>query len=383
MIRVGVISPEPTPYRAPLFDRLAARDDLDLTVIYAARTVGARQWHVEPKHRAVFLSGGLRLPLGRVLHHDYPVTPSIWRLLSRERFDCLVIGGWSVFAAQAAIVWSRIHGVPYVVTSESHLDERRAAWKRALKRLVLPLVLRPAAGALATGALSREHLEAYGVPRERIRIFANTVDVDELGRSVDAARDRRDAIRAELGVELGAVAVLYVGRLVPQKGLPDLLEAVARAAAASSAPLRLVLVGDGPDRPELEALATQLAVQATFAGFREGGMLVDAYAAADVFVLPSIREPWGVVVNEAAAAGLPLVLTAAVGAAPDLLRSGENGVLVAAGDPDAIAAALVRLADDPEARQAAGARSRELARPWGYDDSVGAFLAAVREATGA
>ena len=94
----------------------------------------------------------------------------------------------------------------------------------------------------------------------------------------------------------------------------------------------------------------------------------------------SEREPWAVVVNEAAACGLPLVLSDRVGAAHDLLRDGENGFLVEAGDVEAAAAAFRRLADDPVLRTTYGARSRELAQDWGYGPSVAGFVAAVREA---
>jgi glycosyltransferase involved in cell wall biosynthesis len=109
--------------------------------------------------------------------------------------------------------------------------------------------------------------------------------------------------------------------------------------------------------------------------------LARMYVDADVFVLLSRHEPWGVAVIEAAASGLPLMLSDRVGAAPDLLVEGENGFLVPADDVEAAAAALKRLADDPALRRAMGARSRELVRGWGYEPSVDNFVAAVREAT--
>ena len=108
--------------------------------------------------------------------------------------------------------------------------------------------------------------------------------------------------------------------------------------------------------------------------------IVEPYVSADVFALLSAREPWAVVVNEAAACGLPLVLSDRVGAAHDLLRDGENGALVRAGDVAAAAKALRELAADPKRRAEQGARSRELARDWGYGPSVEGFLDAVREA---
>jgi glycosyltransferase involved in cell wall biosynthesis len=117
----------------------------------------------------------------------------------------------------------------------------------------------------------------------------------------------------------------------------------------------------------------------TFTGFLAHERLLEAYAAADVFALLSARETWGVVVNEAAAAGLPLVLTDAVGAAADLLESGENGELVPVGDALETAAALARLAADPALRARYGRRSREIVSAWGYDESVSALAALVDE----
>jgi glycosyltransferase involved in cell wall biosynthesis len=108
--------------------------------------------------------------------------------------------------------------------------------------------------------------------------------------------------------------------------------------------------------------------------------LAQRYVDADVFALLSRHETWGVVVNEAAASGLPLVLSDRVGAAHDLLRDGENGYLVPADDVQAAAEALDKLAADPELRRRMGARSRELVGAWSYDASVESFVEAVREA---
>jgi glycosyltransferase involved in cell wall biosynthesis len=142
----------------------------------------------------------------------------------------------------------------------------------------------------------------------------------------------------------------------------------------------LVVAGEGPERARLSELAGELSIRLTLAGDVDWERIVELYVAADVFALLSEREPWAVVVNEAAACGLPLVLSDRVGAAHDLLRDGENGALVRAGDVDAAARSLRELAADPELRRAQGDRSRELARDWGYGPSVEGFLEAVREA---
>jgi len=143
---------------------------------------------------------------------------------------------------------------------------------------------------------------------------------------------------------------------------------------------RFVVLGDGPERSALQELGHRLGVRLILAGTLPWERTVEAYVAADVFALLSVHEPWGVVVNEAAACGLPLLLSDRVGASADLLVDGENGFRVVAGDVEGAAAAIRRLATDHALRVAAGARSRELMRGWGYGPSIESFVAAVRAA---
>jgi glycosyltransferase involved in cell wall biosynthesis len=379
LTRVAVVSPEPTPYRAPLFDRVAARPELELTVIYAARTVAGRTWQVEPRHRAVFLRG-LSLPgARRLVHHDYPVTPGVWRALRRARPDCVVVSGWSTFAAQAAILWCRARRVPYLLIVESHDLGPRPGWRRRVKGAVVPRIVRGSQGALVTGSLARWSMVDRGAPPDRTWIFANTIDVEGWGERADRLAGRRPDLREALGLGADDVAVLSVARLAPEKGHDALVRAVAEAREPR---LVLVIAGDGPERARLEALARDLRVRLVLAGDLPHDRIAEAYCAVDLFALLSDREPWAVVVNEAAACGLPLVLSDRVGAAADLLRDGENGALVPAGDVAAAATALRGLVTDRDARLLAGARSRELARAWGYGPSVEGFVAAVRAAVG-
>jgi glycosyltransferase involved in cell wall biosynthesis/GT2 family glycosyltransferase len=377
-IRVVAVFPEPTPYRAPLLDRVAALPEIELTVIYAAPSVvPGRTWEVGHEHDAVYLRG-LRVPGGeRVFRHDYPITPGIARALKRARPDVVVVSGWSTFAAQAAIAWCRLRRIPYVLLVESHDAGPRPGWRRTVKGAVVPPVARRAAATLVTGTLARRSMEERGAEPGRIHVFANTVDVAGFGERADRLAARRTQLRQELGAGADHVVVLSVSRLSREKSHDVVIRALADARDER---LLLVLVGDGPERARLAALAGDLSARVVFAGERPWERIAEAYVAADVFALVSERETWAVVVNEAAACGLPLVLSDRVGAAYDLLRDGENGFLVAAGDVAAVAGALRRLAAEPEERRRMGACSREIARAWGYEASVRGFLAAVREA---
>ena len=360
-IRVAAVMPEPTPYRSPLFDRLAARPELDLTVIYSAAAIAGNKWTSVTAHRHAILAG-VRVPAAnRILRHHYPVTFDITRKLPALRPECVVITGWSTFASQWAIAWCRLRRVPYVLIVESHDAGYRASWRRFVKGTIVPPIVRGAASVLAAGSLASDSVIARGARPDRVRVFANTVDVENLTRRAHKLAANRDALRARLGVAPDELVVLCVARLSPEKGIDTLIQAVGSWGA--SRPIRLVLAGAGPERAALERLAADVGAVVSFVGIVPWDDLPELYVAADVFAMLSRMETWGVVVNEAAACGLPLVLAEQVGAAHDLLRDGENGVLVPADNIGATLEALRRL-DDSVFRAAAGRASEEIIAAW-------------------
>ena len=378
-VRVAVVLPEPTPYRTGMLDRLAERPELDLTVVYAAHAVQQRAWEVELGHRAVLLDGRRVPGASRLLRHDYPLSTGVFRALKDARPGVVVVSGWSTFASQATIAWCRRHGVPYVLLVESNERDARPGWRRAVKGAVVPAVVGGAAEVFVVGTLARESMLARGVDPERVSVVANTVDVERLAREAEELAPRRDALRGEVGVEPEDVAVLSVARLALEKGLDTLVRAVH---AAGDPRLVLLVAGSGPERERLASLADRLGVRLVLLPDVPWERIVERYVVADVFALLSRHEPWGVVVNEAAACGLPLVLSDRVGAAYDLLEDGRNGVLVPADDAAAAGAALSDLAADPDRRSRAGAASRELVRGWGYEPSIENFVRVVRRVAG-
>jgi glycosyltransferase involved in cell wall biosynthesis len=318
-------------------------------------------------HRHVFLRGVSVPGAERVLRHQYPVTPGIARALRDAQPDVVVVSGWSTFASQLAIAWCRAHRVPYVLLVESHDLGPRTAWRRAVKGAVVPRLVRAAANVLVVGSAARESVVARGATS--VRLFANTIDVAAWAvRAEQLERRRTD----------DDVLVLSVARLVPEKGIDVLIRAIAETGDPR---LRLVVAGDGPQREALVELAGELGVRLTFAGHVAEAELARMYVDADVFALLSRHEPWGVAVNEAAAFGLPLLLSDRVGAASDLLVDGRNGFVVPAENVPEAAAALGRLASGAALRRELGARSRALVSDWSYESSVDNFVAAVREAT--
>jgi glycosyltransferase involved in cell wall biosynthesis len=378
-VRLTLVVPEPTPFRTVMLDRIAARPELDLTVLYAGSTVQRRRWTIEPRHRAVFLEGR-RIPGAyRVLRHEYPVSPRVFRALAASDPEVVVVSGWSTFASQAAAAWCRRRRVPYLLLVESNERDARPGWRRAVKGAVVPPIVRGAAEVLVVGRLAREAMLARSVDDARITLFADTVDVASFGAEADRLASHRDELRAEAGLAPDDVAVLSVARLAPEKGLDTLTRA---AALVGDPRLVVVLAGSGDERESLERLAATLGVRLAVLPDVPWERIAERFAIADVFALLSRHEPWGVVVNEAAACGLPLVLSDRVGAAFDLLEEGRNGALVPVDDPAAAAEAIRAYVADPARRHAAGLASRELMRSWGYEPSIENLIRVARRVTG-
>jgi len=172
--------------------------------------------------------------------------------------------------------------------------------------------------------------------------------------------------------------LLFVGRLVPEKGLTFLLPAF-KEAQASLPNLHLVLVGDGPLREKLQSYcAVNSLKNVRFVGFVEPDQLPGYYAAAHALVLPSVRETWGFVVNEAMACGLPVIVSSEVGAANEIVLNNVNGFVVPAGDSQSLAAAIVRLFRNLSTAADMGQRSLEIISQYTVERAVDGFEAAIR-----
>ena len=294
----------------------------------------------------------------------YEINPGIVPLLARSRPDLVVIGGYAVFAEQLTLALAPLLRIPFLLHSETHLRKPRSDWLARAKQAALPKVLGRAAGGLAAGTAAVDYLAAHGIPRERIRIFPNTVDVDAYRETAESARGRAKEIRLRHG--LPESFVLFAGRLVEAKGLRDLLDAFELLGEAAPP---LVVAGAGPLEPLLRHRAGVHMV-----GFKSRDELIELYALADRCAVPARDEPWGVWVNEALACGCPVVATDAVGAAADLVRDGVDGWVVPAGDVGALARALAT-------PRPAGDVSRGPIAGWTYDFGVEQFLEAVALAT--
>jgi glycosyltransferase involved in cell wall biosynthesis len=291
---------------------------------------------------------------GRGPAHSWARMLALARRLARaERFD-LVQSQDPVFTGTVGALVARQFSLPHnvCVYGSNPFDPHWAA-ESGWTRLFAPLgrrVLQRADGVQVDGSRTQRSLVAAGVAEDRIRV--KPMVPHDLDRFFDAARE--EPLRHELtaGGRFDRLA-LFVGRLAPQKDLPVLLEAVA-GFRPSHARVRLVCVGDGPERGRLQAQAKGLGLDVSWRGALAHGEVARVMAACDLLVLPSRYEGFARVLMEAAAAGLPIVTTDVSGS-DDAVRHGETGLIVPVGDVAALQASIGALLADP-------ARAAEMGR---------------------
>lgn len=339
-MRVGVVTPIPTPYRDPFWNAFSRTPGVDLTVFYCSAGKSDRPWTEgwENDFRSEVLPGR-NLLSWRGADASCFWNPGIRNRLAAGQFDALLIGGYNHPTMWAALRFAVRRRIPFFLMCESHLRKHRSGWKQTLKRPVLRWIVKRAAGFLPTGRLSAEFLQYYGADPRAMTALPNVPDLVCVRTQVQALRGSAPSpLPAELA---GRPVVLFVGRLIPKKRA----ELVIRAFAEIDARLGAVLaiVGDGPLRPELEVLADQLGIRSRvhFAGFVQPREVLRWYALARVFVLPS-SETWGVVVLESLAAGVPVIVSDEVGCVEDVVRDPALGTVVPARSQEALRDALQR-----------------------------------------
>jgi glycosyltransferase involved in cell wall biosynthesis len=296
--------------------------------------------------------------------------------LERFRPAVVVVPGWASPAAWTAIRWCAQHRVAMVCLSESTAwDEPSAAWKLMLKRRLIRLF----SAALVGGKHHVDNLVQLGLAPVCIFFGYDAVDNAHFTTSTDALRACAEETRHKFA--LPENFFLASARFVEKKNLARLLEAFAQY-RKQGGEWSLVLLGDGPLRPALEQQrdAPGLRDHVLMPGFRQYDELPAYYALAGAFIHASTVEPWGLVVNEAAASGLLLLVSNQCGCAPELVRDGTNGFTFDPTDVRALAQLMEKVAAPNFPRAAFAASSREIVAPWGPERFAGGLAQAVETA---
>jgi glycosyltransferase involved in cell wall biosynthesis len=374
-------------YASPVFRQIVRDGRIDLTVAYCSMH-GAEEgvdpdfgvkvsWDTSVSEGYPWVCVPNRSPwpgLGRFFGF---INPGLWPVIRDGKFDAIFISGYFYASAWIAILAAKWYGVPILFTTEAHSLRSWSAqsnWRLRLKKFYMRRILSLGKILLTMSSGSFQQLMALGFSENRIVLSPYTVDNDWWIEQ--SAMADREATRASWGIPARASVALFCAKLQPWKGPLDLLEAFARADAPDSF---LVFAGDGPLRNDLERSAGKLKVadRVRFLGFMKQSQLPSVYRAADLLVLPSHYEPFGLVVNEAMLCGCPVAVSDRVGAKFDLVRPGENGYVFPVGDVCALAAILKEVLQDREKRMRMGDAARRRMETWSPRDYVDAIVRGV------
>ncbi|MSU58686.1 MAG: glycosyltransferase family 1 protein [Pedosphaera sp.] len=394
-MKLGVLTSHPIQYQAPWFRALAKA--LELQVFICHQQSAAEQgragfgvafdWDVDLlagyQHR--FLKNVSARP--GVNHFSGCDTPEINEILKGQltphsklrtpHFDAFIVSGWHLKAYWQAARACRRAGVPVLVRGDSQLHTPRSRLKRWAKEILYRPLLRQFDGFLVVGQRNREYLAHYGVPERKFFFAPHFVDNEWFGGKAAEGRRQKAEGRKEWGADERTVVALFVGKFQAIKRPQDILHALGKL-RGSDVKVMAVFVGAGEMEAALRERAATLGVSARFEGFKNQSELPRYYAAADVLVLPSESETWGLVVNEAMACGLPAIVSDAVGCAPDLIEPGRTGFTFPVGDVERLADCLGAVEKLRRAGHDFSAALRAKAAVYSVEAAVAGTVAAVK-----
>lgn len=346
---VALINNSQTPYRQSLHTRLVR--EIPQVKFYSVFTheMSNSAWEFRASHEinpVQFGQGEESAVAGRVwsVLAEWCKGGRIIRWMQETNIRAVVLGGYNDAGRLRIIRHCRQQGIPCFLFGDSNIrGDRPTGVKGILKRLFVRIVVRACAGVMPCGELGRQYFMKYGADPNRVYLFPYEPDYAMI-QLIDA--DALEQVRQRFGLEPGRRRVVYSGRLVAVKRVDLLIDAFVKL-AEDRPDWDLIVVGDGPLRRDLQAqVPGDLAGRVKWLGFLDDQRTLSAiYRLSDALVLPSDYEPWGVVINEAVAAGMAILASDQIGAAHELVVEGQNGHIFPAGDVDGLLKGLEQVTD--------------------------------------
>lgn len=346
-MRLCVVASHPIQYQTPLYQELSKR--IGLIVLFAHKETREDQflsgfeekfkWDIPllEGYEYVFLNNIAQEP--SVLNFSGCDVPDLEQQIKRTNSDAVMVSGWNLKVYWQAMRACKKLKIPIFVRGDSVLDKSIPMVKKFLKALYTPIILKNFDLFLAVGKRHKEYLNHYGVPDSKIYPSPHCVDNQYFLKGSQISDAEKFALRKKIGLDENIKTLLFVGKFIAIKRPFDLIHALKKIQDKGKK-IQALFLGNGPLFGETKSLAKELNVKAFFAGFKNQSEIPAHYALADLLILPSVQETWGLVVNEAMACGIPCIVSDAVGCYPDLIEPGKTGDVYSAGSADSLANAI-------------------------------------------
>ena len=308
-----------SPYKSFLFNALNKLGEIDFKVFYVAETEKIREWKVD---RNLEFSYEVMFE-GKIDDVNFlALCFKTWRKLTQFKPDIIIIDGYSYSACWTAFLWAKVKSRPVILWSSSNKEDRTRGY---IKENIKKFLVSRCNAANVYGTKSANYLVGLGLSRGKIFIMGNVTDNDYYYKETKKFRVKKEILCKEMNIP--PRNFLYIGRFSPEKNLLFLLKSFRRISRSEKVrSWGLILVGDGPQKKEIENFIRDNNIENVFLpGFKQKEEIPKYLAVSDVFILPSVSESWGLVVNEAMAAGLPVLVSRKCGCYPDLIEEGVNG----------------------------------------------------------
>lgn len=382
--RLAVLASHPIQYFTPVYRRLAATPGLEVEVWYC-RDFGARprfdrqfsrtfQWDTDQLGGYAYRFLRNVSPVADPFNPLHAINPGALTGMFRG-FDALWVNGYLYPSNWLAALGAWLTGAKLLMRSELRVrGDSSTGLRSAVRKLLIRYWISRSDALLYIGEYNRQAYISLGACGRQLFFTPYSVDVESINAAMQATGEERRRLRKRWSVPEDATVVLFVGKLIPRKH-PEALLRIAEKLPH----VHVVFVGSGPLEPSLIAEAQRIRTSnISFLGFVNQSQLANVYALSDIFVLPSEREPWGLVLNEAMAAGLPSVVSSDVGAVPDLILHGETGFVFSTGDWDAMTTLVQQLGTDVELRRRIGTAACARSQLYSYDATADGVLDALR-----
>lgn len=344
-IKLAIVSTHPIQYYAPVFRELARSESVHPRVFYTWSQKSEREtldrefgmrfaWDIPllEGYESQFVENIARNPGANSFFHIN--TPSLSRLIRAWGADAVLVYGWNSYSHLRALMTLRSR-MPVLFRGDSTLLDPITPLRKLARRLFLRWVYSHVDVAIAVGQNSRDYFLWCGLPSGKIAFAPHSIDTIRFGDPDGVHAERAAAKRRALGIPDDSIVLEFAGKFTANKNPILLLEATKCLGQS----VHLILAGSGELEQRLRSAAHQQA-NIHFLPFQNQSDMPYVYRLADLFVLPSRSETWGLAMNEAMASGRPVLAASRVGGARDLIRAGETGWIFDSGNLDAMIAAL-------------------------------------------